>query len=180
MEEKRVRVKDRDFVEFISAEEMKKIVSRLSAEVKRDFQGRAPLFVVTLNGSFVFAADFLRLWGASAEVQFIRYKSYEGMNSSGKITPVMPIGEEVAGRDVIILEDIVDTGNTMYELLRVVDEFRPNSVSLVSLFSKPEVLNNRLKIDYLGKELPNKFIVGFGLDYDGHGRNLPAVYVVEE
>jgi hypoxanthine phosphoribosyltransferase len=158
---------------------MKKIVSRLSAEVKRDFQGRDPLFVVTLNGSFVFAADFLRLWGASAEVQFIRYKSYEGMNSSGKITPVMPIGEEVAGRDVIILEDIVDTGNTMYELLRVVDEFRPNSVSLVSLFSKPEVLNNRLKIDYLGKELPNKFIVGFGLDYDGHGRNLPAVYVVE-
>lgn len=176
----KMRVKDRDFVEFISAEEMKKVVSRLSDEVKRDFQGRNPLFLVILNGAFVFAADFLRLWGSSVEVQFIRYKSYEGMCSSGKITPIMPIGEEVAGRDVIILEDIVDTGNTMCELLRVVNEYHPNSVSLVSLFSKPEVLNNKLKIDYLGKELPNKFIVGFGLDYDGHGRNLPAVYVVED
>ena len=179
MAEKRVRVKDRDFVEFISEEEMKAIVQRLCDEVKGKFQDRTPLFLVALNGSYVFAADFLRLWGTSVEIQFIRYTSYEGMSSSGMVKPVMPIGPEVKGRDVVILEDIVDTGNTMCELLKILDGFQPQSVTLVSLFSKPEVLNDRVKIDHVGKELPNKFIVGFGLDYDGHGRNLPAVYVVE-
>ncbi len=175
-----MKVKDREFEEFISTTEMKKVVERLVSSVKRDYKGRNPLFLVMLNGAFVFAADFLRAWGDPVETEFVKYTSYEGMSSTGVIRPVMEVQSDVEGRDVVVLEDVVDTGATMESFLEEVRKRNPKSVAVVSLFSKPDVLHGKVKLDYVGRELPNRFIVGFGLDYDGFGRNLPALYVLKK
>lgn len=173
-------VKDKDFVEYISKEEMATIVNKLATEVKSDFTDKTPLFLVMLNGAFVFAADFLRAWGDSVEIEFVKYSSYQGMHSTGVVKPVLQINPDVKGRDLIILEDIVDSGNTMKRFTDELQKYAPKSITLVVLFSKPEMLKESIKIDYLGKALPNRFIVGYGLDYDNFGRNLDAIYVLNE
>ncbi len=175
-----MRIKDKNFIEYISPEEMNRIVSRMANDVKRDYQGKNPLFLVMLNGAFIFAADFLRAMDDSCEVQFVKYASYEGMHSTGVLKAVVPIQNDIKGRDVIILEDIVDTGMTMSKILDMMKGLEPKSVVVASLFCKPEVLQDRVSIKYLGMPLPNKFVVGFGLDYDGFGRNLPGLYVLED
>ncbi|MCQ2210768.1 MAG: hypoxanthine phosphoribosyltransferase [Paludibacteraceae bacterium] len=172
-------VKDRDFKEFVSADEIQTIVKRLAAKVDSDFEGKNPYYLVMMNGAFIFAADFVRYLNHSITLGCVKYTSYEGMHSTGSITPVLPIPTNVKDRNVVLLEDMVDTGQTMEFFLKEIAKFQPKSVTVVSLFSKPDVLNNRVKIDYLGMSLPNKFVVGYGLDYDGCGRNFPALYYTE-
>jgi len=162
---------------YIPAEEIAAEVSRLADAINRDFKGKNPFFIVMLNGAFIFAADFLRKITVSHEVGFVRCVSYEGMQTSEQMKYSSPVPEKVKGRHVVIIEDIIDTGNTMHFFLAEVAKFHPESVSIACLLSKPEAMKHKIHIDYLGKAIENRFVVGYGLDYDGFGRNLDAIYI---
>lgn len=169
----------KQFEMYISAEEMAEIVSRLAADVNHDFAGKEPFFIVMLNGAFMFAADFLRKITVSHEMAFVRVSSYLGTQTTGKVKVLSSIPQKIKNRHVIILEDIVDTGITMDFFLSELKPYQPQSISIASLFVKPEVLQKKITVDYVGKEIENRFIVGYGLDYDGFGRSLDAVYAVK-
>lgn len=174
-----MKLNGREFEEYISAGEMAEIVSRLAASVNRDFDGKEPFFIIMLNGAFMFAADFLRKITVSHEVGFVCASSYEGTQTLGKVKIYTRIPDKIKDRHVVILEDIVDTGITMDFFLTELKKYQIKSVSIVSLFVKPDVLQQKITVDYVGKEVENRFIVGYGLDYDDFGRNLEAVYVLK-
>jgi hypoxanthine phosphoribosyltransferase len=173
-----MNLNNKEFEILIPAEEIAGIVSELALRVNEDFKDKNPFFIVMLNGAFMFAADFLRQVTVSDEVYFMHYASYQGMGSTGKVMKYNSIPEKVRGRHVIVLEDIVDTGNTMASFLSDIKNQSPQSVSIVSLLVKPTVLQQKITVDYVGKETEDRFIVGYGLDFDGFGRNLGDIYVV--
>ena len=168
---------DKEFELYISTEEIAAMVIRLADAVNQDFEEKNPFFIIMLNGAFMFAADFLRKITVSHEVAFARCTSYEGMQTSEKMEYNFPSPEKVEGRHVVIIEDILDTGNTMHFFLAEIAKFNPESVSIACLLAKPEALDHKIHIDYLGKAIENRFVVGYGLDYDGFGRNLNAIYL---
>ena len=174
-----MKLNDKEFEIFISANEIADIVSHLAVSVNRDFAGKDPFFIIMLNGAFMFAADFLRKITVSHEVGFVSLSSYKGMQTSGQVKIYTAIPEKIKDRHVVILEDIVDTGVTMDFFLSELSKFSAKSVSIVSLFIKPDALQQKIHVDYIGKEIENRFIVGYGLDYNGLGRNLEAVYVLK-
>ena len=149
--------------------------------IKRDYEGKNPLFLCVLTGSFVFAADLLRACDLhDAEITFVRFKSYEGMESTGEVKQVMGFTEGIEGRDVLIVEDIIDSGITAHKLREELDKHNPKSVKMVSLLFKPEALEVGHAPEYVGFKIPRKFILGYGLDIDGLARNLPDIYVLKE
>ena len=150
----------------------------MAARLNQDYAGQKPLFIAVLNGSFMFAADLMKQMTIDCEVAFIRVSSYEGTASTGEIKEILGLQEEVAGRHLVVVEDIVDTGHTMQALLQQLQAKQPASVEVATLFTKPECLQHELSMRYIGIELPNEFIVGYGLDYNGLGRNYPDVYKV--
>ena len=171
-----VTVRDKTFEISISSESIQKRISELALQISTELKGKCPLFVCVLNGAFIFAADLFKQITIDAEVSFIRVSSYEGTQSTGVIKSVVGINEALNGRTVVIVEDIVDTGDTAVYL---VDEFKkqnPAHIYFASLLLKPKALRHAIKIDYIGFEVPNDFLVGFGLDYDGLGRNLKDIY----
>lgn len=169
------------FVPYIRRDEIAKQVQRLAQEIKRDYEGKNPLFVCVLNGSFIFAADLFRACDLhDAEMTFIRYKSYKGMESTGNVDKIMGITEDVNGRDVIIVEDIIDSGMTAAQLFKDLAEGNPNSVKMVSLLFKPDAIRESKAPDYVGFNIPNEFILGYGLDIDEMARNLPDIYVLKK
>ena len=168
---------DKKFELYISAEEIAATVSRLADVVNQDFEGKNPFFIIMLNGAFMFAADFLRKITVSHEIGFIGCSSYEGMQTSGKVKYNSPVPEKVKDRHVVIIEDIIDTGNTMRFLLDEMAKFQPESVSIVCFLAKTGALKQKIQANYVGKTIENRFVIGYGLDYDGFGRNLDAVYV---
>ncbi|MCR5570417.1 MAG: hypoxanthine phosphoribosyltransferase [Paludibacteraceae bacterium] len=174
-----VVVKDKVFTEFISKNEMNTIVTSLAKKVEEQFKDKNPIFIVMLNGAFVFASDFLRALEQPYETLFVRYSSYSGMQTTGNVV-TSAIPDVVKGRNVVILEDIVDSGLTMEVFKKNLTRMQPESITLVALLSKPSARKVDVKIDYIGKEIEDKFVVGYGLDYDGFGRNLPAIYVLKE
>lgn len=174
-----VVVKDKVFTEFISKNEMNTIVTSLAKKVEEQFKDKNPIFIVMLNGAFVFASDFLRALKQPYETLFVRYSSYSGMQTTGNVV-TSAIPDVVKGRNVVILEDIVDSGLTMEVFKKNLTRMQPDSITLVALLSKPSARKVDVKIDYIGKEIEDKFVVGYGLDYDGFGRNLPAIYVLKE
>ena len=174
-----VVVKDKVFTEFISKNEMNTIVTSLAKKVEEQFKDKSPIFIVMLNGAFVFASDFLRALEQPYETLFVRYSSYSGMQTTGNVV-TSAIPDVVKGRNVVILEDIVDSGLTMEVFKKNLTRMQPESITLVALLSKPSARKVDVKIDYIGKEIEDKFVVGYGLDYDGFGRNLPAIYVLKE
>lgn len=168
------------FRPFIECESIRSRVAELGARITEDFKGRNPLLVCVLNGAAPFAVDLFRAIDTDAEITFIRLKSYEGMGSTGTVKQVMGLGEDIKGRDVIIVEDIIDTGRTM---TRLVDDLRamgPASVSIATLLFKPDALQVRVEPDYVGFQIPQKFIIGYGLDIDGLARNLNDIYVLAD
>lgn len=175
-----MKILDKEFDVFIPAEEIDSIVSRLASEVNRDFKDKNPYFLVMMNGAFMFASDFLRKITIQNKLSFIKYKSYNGMQSSGKVVPEMMIPSDVKDRDVVIIEDIVDTGLTMQAFLEDLKQFQPRSVSIVSFLMKPDSLQCNFPIKYLGKSIENKFVVGYGLDYDEEGRGLRDLFILKE
>ena len=162
---------------YLPAAQLGLAVQKIAARINEDYAGRCPLFVAVLTGSFMFAVDLLKHVTVDCEIAFIRVASYEGTQSTGQLKELLGLHEEVAGRDVIILEDIVDTGHTMHALLAQLSAKKPASLEVATLFFKPASLQHELSLRYVGLEIPNDFIVGYGLDYDGLGRNLPDVYV---
>ena len=175
-----MKILDKEFDLFISAEEIDSIVCHLASEVNRDFKDKNPYFLVMMNGAFMFASDFLRKITIRNKLSFIKYKSYNGMQSSGKVVSEMMIPSDVQDRDVIIIEDIVDTGLTMQAFLEDLKPFQPKSVSIVSFLMKPDSLKCKFPVKYLGKVIENKFVVGYGLDYDDEGRGLGEIYILKE
>ena len=175
-----VKIKDKTFRLFIPETEIKERVKAVAERINRDMEGKDPMFLAILNGSFIFAADLLRLITVPCEVSFVRLTSYAGLSSTGKVTEVIGINEELSGRHIIIVEDIVDTGITMQGMIETLSKHRPASVHVCTLLLKPEKLKVPLDIDYAAMEIPNDFIVGYGLDYDQQGRNLPDIYTVVE
>ena len=175
-----IQVKDRIFSIFLTEEQIKKRVSELGAQISEDLKGKNPIFLSVLNGSFVFAADLLRSVTIPCEITFIRMSSYEGFNSTGNVKQVLGLRESLKGRSVVIVEDIIDSGLTMQEMLKLVREQNPSDISIASLLVKPGNLKVELDIPYRCFDIPNDFIVGYGLDYDGWGRNLKQIYKVVE
>lgn len=177
---KNVQVKDKEFSLYISGEKIKKQVKRVATSINEELAEKRPLFLVVLNGAFMFAADLLREIDIPCEVSFVRVSSYEGTSSTGNIKELIGLNENIEGRTLVIVEDIIDSGITMREMLRMLKEKNPADVRVASLFVKPDNLKVDLDIHYRCFDIANDFIVGYGLDYDQEGRNLPDIYQIVE
>lgn len=175
-----VQVKDKQFALYIPEEEILAHVKELANRMNTDLAGKNPLFLVVLNGSFVFAADLLRDITIPCEITFVRVASYEGVSSTGEVKQLLGLTQNIEGRTIIIIEDIIDTGLTMKELLRILKEKNPAEIHIASLLVKPDNLQVDLDIPYRCFDIANEFIVGYGLDYDHEGRNLRHIYQVVE
>lgn len=173
-----IQIKDKQFKVSIKEQDIQREVIRVANEINRDLEGKNPLFLSVLNGSFMFTADLLKYITIPCEISFVKLASYQGISSTGTIKEVIGINEDIAGRTIVILEDIVDTGLTMQRLLETLGTRGPEEIHIASLLVKPDKLKVKLDIRYVAMEIPNDFIVGYGLDYDGFGRNYPDIYTV--
>ena len=177
---KSVRIHDKTFRSYISEEAIREKVGELAAVLNRDYRDKNPVFIAILNGAFIFAADLFKSLSIDAEISFIKLASYKGMKSSGQVITAIGLDIEIFDRHVVILEDIVDTGKTLHEFLPQLWHQQPASLRIVALLHKPEARIFPLNVDYTGFEIPNQFVVGYGLDYNGLGRNTPAIYQLFE
>ena len=173
-----IRVKDREFEVFLKEEDIQKEIKRVASEINRDYKDKEPLFLCILNGSFMFAADLLKDVNVPCNVSFVKVASYQGTDTTGKVKELMGLQENVEGRHVIIVEDIVDTGYTMRDVLDSLAEKNAASVNVCALLCKPDKLKVDINLKYLAMNIPNGFIVGYGLDYDGFGRNSRDIYKI--
>jgi hypoxanthine phosphoribosyltransferase len=175
-----IQVHDKQFTPYINADKLQARIQELAAAISNDLKGEKPLFIAILNGSFMFAADLFKYLTIEAEISFIKLASYKGMKSTGNVVQAIGLDEDLFGRTVVILEDIVDTGKTLSQFLPQLEHQQPKKLLVTSLLTKPEAMKYPIKIDYLGFSVPNKFLLGYGLDYDGLGRNLPEIYQLVE
>lgn len=175
-----IKVKDKTFKTFIPEDEIQRRVKAVAEKINKDLEGRNPLFLAVLNGSFMFAADLMRYITIPCEISFVKLASYQGTTSTGRVKEIIGINEELQGRTVVIVEDIVDTGKTMKRMLESLGTRNPESLHICTLLLKPNKLEEKLNIEYAAMEIPNDFIVGYGLDYDQQGRNLRDIYTVVE
>lgn len=175
-----VKIKDKTFETSISEAEIKQRVKELAKQLNKDMEGKNPLFLVVLNGAFIFAADLLREITVPNEISFVKLASYMGVISTGEVKEVIGLNVDIAGRTIVIVEDIVDTGRTMRQMVDSLKYRKPESIHICTLFVKPEKLEEQLDIDYAAFSIPNDFIVGYGLDYDQQGRGLKEIYTLVE
>jgi len=171
-----LKVHDKEFVPYISANQIEAEVERVAAEINKDYAGKKPLFIAILNGAFIFAADLFKKINVDAEICFIKLASYKGVKSTGKVITAIGLDAEIYNRDVVIIEDIVDTGKTLSQFLPTLEHQHPASLKIAALLHKPSATVHEIKIDYLGFTIPDKFVLGYGLDYDGLGRNIKEIY----
>jgi hypoxanthine phosphoribosyltransferase len=171
-----IQLHDKQFVPFISSEEIDFAIATMASQVEADFADEIPVFIGVLNGSFMVVSDFMKHYKKACEVSFIKLASYVGTSSTDEVKQLIGLNQDLTGRTVIVIEDIVDTGNTVEELKELFKKQNVKHFKIATLFFKPEAYKKDLKLDYIGIRIPNKFIVGYGLDYDGLGRNLPEVY----
>ncbi|MFI5218434.1 MAG: hypoxanthine phosphoribosyltransferase [Bacteroidia bacterium] len=175
-----IKIKDKEFRVLISANEIQQRVKSIAEKINHDYNGKQPLFLGVLNGAFLFMADLFKSISLECEISFIRVSSYNGTASSGNIKNVIGLNENISGRDVIVVEDIVDTGDTAKYLFDELKKHNPASVKLATFLFKPKALKQNIKPpDYAGFEIDPAFVVGYGLDYDGFGRNLNDIYVLK-
>lgn len=175
-----IQIKDKRFETFISEERILEEVTRVAKEISRDLQGSSPLFVSVLNGSFMFTADLMKRLDMPCEISFVKLASYEGTSSTGKVKELVGLNEDIAGRTIVIVEDIVDTGITMKRLIETLRARNPKKIRIATLLLKPDKLQVELDVHYVAMRIPNDFIVGYGLDYDGFGRNYRDIYKVTD
>ena len=173
-----VKIKDLTFKTFIPESEIQQRVKAVTEKINKDLDGKNPLLLAVLNGSFVFAADLIRNITIPCEISFVKLASYQGTTSTGKIKEVIGLNEDLTGRTVVIVEDIVDTGFTMKRMIETLGTRHPESIHICSLLVKPDKLQVPLNIEYAAIEIPNDFIVGYGLDYDQQGRQLRDIYTI--
>lgn len=175
-----MQIHDLKFKPLIGAEQIQARVETIGAALTMQFGDKQPLFISILSGAFVFASDLIRTFDAPCEIGFVKLSSYKGTRSSGDVQTVMGLEKDLRGRHLIVVEDIVDTGRTLHFFIDHLRQQEPASVCIVSLLCKPDALQFPIHIDYTGFEIPDEFVVGYGLDYDGLGRNLPDILVKED
>jgi hypoxanthine phosphoribosyltransferase len=173
-----IKVLDRVFSEYITEDEIQSRITAMAEKITEDLQGRDVLFFGILNGAFLFAADIFRQIKLNAQISFIKLASYEGTGSSGKIKELIGWNEDMTGKTVVVIEDIIDTGSTMERIIGELTLRKAVDVKICTLLFKPEAYTKDIPIDYIGFEIPNNFVVGYGLDYDGYGRNLKSIYKI--
>ena len=173
-----ITINDKTFVPFISAEAIQTRIKELAEQINQEYADKKPLIVVVLNGAFLFAADLAKQLTIPCEITFIRVASYAATESTGQLKQILGLTESITGRDLIVVEDIVDTGFTLFEVCNQLKEQEPSSVAIATLLFKPTALQKQLELHYVGFEIENKFVLGFGLDYDGLGRNTPDILVL--
>ena len=175
-----MQVLDKKFIPFISKDKIQDRTKALSAQINKDYDGLNPLFIGVLNGSFIFASDLYKQISIPSTISFIKLVSYKGTSSTGTVITSIGLEENLHDRHIIIIEDIVDTGKTLFEFLPSIQQHSPKSIKICTLLQKPDALKHDVKVDYIGFEIPNKFVVGYGLDYDGYGRNSEEIFQIEE
>ena len=175
-----ITIKDKQFELFIEQEVIELEIKRISEQINADLKGKNPIFLAVLNGSFMFAGELMKEVTIASEITFVRLASYSGTSSTIHVKEVLGLNESIEGREVVIVEDIVDSGNTMTSLLMELNKLKPAGIRIATLLFKPAALVNKIDIDYVALEIPNDFIVGYGLDYDGYGRNLKDIYKVRQ
>jgi hypoxanthine phosphoribosyltransferase len=174
-----IKIRDREFKLFISGEKINSVIQELAAKISSDLKDKDPLFVCVLNGAFMFASElFKSLDFVESEITFVKMASYRGTHSTGIIRQLIGLNEVIEGRTVVVLEDIVDSGSTIENIINQLKEMNPGEIKIATLLFKPAAVIKEIQLDYVGMEIPNDFIVGFGLDYDGYGRNLKDIYSV--
>ena len=175
-----VKIKDKTFRTFIPEDQIAERVKAVAERINKDLADKNPLFLAVLNGSFIFAADLMRYITIPCEISFVKLASYQGTTSTGVIKEVIGLNEELAGRTVVILEDMVDSGFTIKRMIETLGTRGPESVHVCTVLLKPGKLQVPLNVEYVAMEIPNDFIVGYGLDYDQQGRNLRDIYTLVE
>lgn len=174
-----VTVHDKTFCTYLTEKDIQARIAQMAEAINKDYQGKKPLFIGILNGAFMFASDLFRHLTIDAEITFIKLASYKGMKSTGNVVTSIGLDHDLYGRDVVIIEDIIDTGKTLHKFLPQLEHQQPASLKIAVLLHKPEALQHHLDIDYVGFSIPNKFVVGYGLDYNGMGRNLREIYQLD-
>lgn len=174
-----IHVIDKTFVPFIPAEKIQQRLDEMAADINRDYAGKRPLVIGILNGSFMFAADLFRKLTIEAEISFIKLASYKGTTSTGNVVTAIGMEENLKDRHIIIIEDIIDTGKTLHAFMPEIYNRQPASVKIATFLSKPDALKYDVKADYCAFEIDNQFVLGYGMDYDGLGRNIPELYVLK-
>jgi len=174
-----LKVHDKHFKPYISAEQINEQVKRVAFEINKDYEGKRPLFIAILNGAFMFASDLFKEITVEAEICFIKLASYKGVTSTGQVVTAIGLDVDIVGREVIIIEDIIDTGKTLSHFLPQLKYHHPASLKIAALLHKPDAMIHDIKINYLGFKVPNNFLVGYGLDYDGLGRNIREIYQLQ-
>jgi len=175
-----IRVHDKTFEPYLTAKEIDAAINKMAEQINRDYQGKKPLFIAILSGAFMFASDLFKKLTIDAEICFIKLASYKGTKSTGHVITAIGLDVDLIHRHLIVVEDIVDTGKTLDKFLPQLSNQQPSSIKICALLHKPEATVFPIPIDYLGFTIPNKFVVGFGLDYDGLGRNIPEIYKLSE
>jgi len=178
--EKIVTIHDKQFIPYIESADLHKRIHEMAKQINENFKGKRPIFLAILNGSFMFAADIFRQIEVEAEICFVRLSSYAGTHSTGEVVTAIGLDKDIQNRHVILLEDIIDTGRTLTAFLPSLQEKKPASVSIATLLFKPDAAQFKVPIDYCGFRIPNLFVLGYGLDYNGLGRNLPGLYQLRD
>ena len=171
-----IHIKDKDFELYMSQDQIAQVISRLAGEISNDLRDLDPLFCPILNGSFLFVADLVRKLVFDPEICFIKYSSYQGTQSTGSTNQLIGFPGSVKGRNILIVEDIIETGISMRDIIECLKAKEPASIRICTLMHKPQLMQCQLHIDYIGCSIPDAFIVGYGFDYDGHGRSYPDIY----
>ncbi|HEU4472382.1 MAG TPA: hypoxanthine phosphoribosyltransferase [Flavisolibacter sp.] len=175
-----IKLHDKTFDTYLTETEIQEKIRQIAEQLNHDYKDKRPLFIAILNGSFMFAADLFKQLSIDAEICFIKLASYRGMKSSGSVITAIGLDQDLFNRDVVIVEDIVDTGRTLNEFLPKLEHQQPKTLKIAALLHKPEATVHPLRIDYLGFSIPDKFVVGYGLDYDGLGRNLKEIFQLSQ
>lgn len=176
----KIKVHDKYFIKYIADERIQRIVKNMAETIHDDYKEETPLFLCVLNGSFIFTADLMRYYPGICHISFIRLSSYKGVQTTQEVKTLIGLTDDIKDRDVVILEDIIDSGITVKHLLGDLKQYQPRSLKVATFLFKPEALRTDIVPDYIGLEIPKDFIVGYGLDYDGLGRNLADIYKIQE
>ena len=175
-----IKVHDQEFETYISYESIQERTREIADRINADYAGKCPLFIGVLNGVFMFAADLMKGINLTSEISFIKLSSYQDTQNTGNIQELIGLKENIRDLDIIIIEDIIDTGETISHIVKKLKQLGPRSVEIATLLLKPEIFNKNIPLKYVGFKIPHKFVIGYGLDYNGHGRNLKDIYQIKD